>query len=48
MLFSKFFSNIQVTGNGNFFKLIKNYFSHKNLIIYIWFYATKNRAGPWI
>lgn len=35
------------TGNGNFLTLSKNYFSLKNLSIYIWFYATRNRAGPW-
>jgi len=36
------------TGNGNILTLSKNYFSFKNLSIYIWFYATKSRAGPWI
>ncbi len=35
------------TGKGNFFTLTKSYFSLKNLSIYIWFYATRNRAGPW-
>ncbi|MDD5152053.1 MAG: class I SAM-dependent methyltransferase [Flavobacterium sp.] len=35
------------TGSGNILTLLKNYFSPKNLSIYIWFYATRNRAGPW-
>lgn len=35
------------TGNGNLFKLTKKYFSFKNTSIYIWFYATKNRAKLW-
>ncbi|MEE9431526.1 MAG: class I SAM-dependent methyltransferase, partial [Melioribacteraceae bacterium] len=35
------------TGYGNFFKLTKNFLSLNNLSIYIWYYATKNRAGPW-
>jgi len=35
------------TGKGNLLTLSKNYFSIKNLSIYIWFYATRNRAGPW-
>ena len=35
------------TGKGNLFTLTKSYFSLKNLSIYIWFYATRNRAGPW-
>ncbi|NQX82022.1 MAG: class I SAM-dependent methyltransferase [Flavobacteriaceae bacterium] len=35
------------TGNGNFLSLSKSFFSLKNLSIYIWFYATRNRAGPW-
>ena len=36
------------TGVGGFIKLFKNYFSINNISIYIWYYATKNRAGPWI
>lgn len=35
------------TGNGNILTLSKNFFSLKNLSIYTWFYATRNRAGPW-
>jgi len=35
------------TGSGSFLTLSKNFFSFKNLSIYIWFYATRNRAGPW-
>ena len=35
------------TGNGGFWTLSKNYLSLKNLSIYLWFYATRNRAGPW-
>ncbi len=35
------------TGNGNLMSLSKDFFSLKNLSIYIWFYATRNRAGPW-
>lgn len=35
------------TGNGNLLKLTKNYFSIKNLGMYIWFYATKSRAKYW-
>jgi len=35
------------TGKGNLFSLTKGYFSLKNLSIYIWFYVTRNRAGPW-
>ena len=35
------------TGISNLFSLTKNYFSLNNLSIYIWFYATRNRAGPW-
>lgn len=35
------------TGKGNILDLSRNYFSLKNSSIYIWFFATKNRAGPW-
>ena len=35
------------TGNRNFFSLSKSYLSLKNLSIYIWFYATRNRAKIW-
>jgi ubiquinone/menaquinone biosynthesis C-methylase UbiE len=35
------------TGNGNFLKLSKTFFSVKNWSIYIWFYATRNRARSW-
>jgi len=35
------------TGKGSLFKLTKIYFSLKNLSIYVWFYATKNRAKLW-
>ncbi len=35
------------TGKGNLFTLSKSYFSIKNLSIYIWYYVTRNRAGPW-
>jgi len=35
------------TGKGNLFTLTKSYFSLKNISIYIWFYATRNRARPW-
>ena len=35
------------TGNGNFLTLSKQFFSFKNYSIFIWFYATRNRAGPW-
>jgi ubiquinone/menaquinone biosynthesis C-methylase UbiE len=35
------------TGKGNFFSLTKNFFSFKNLSIYIWFYATRSRAKLW-
>jgi len=35
------------TGNGGFIKLSRLYFSIKNLSIYIWYYATKNKASPW-
>ena len=35
------------TGNNSFMTLSKSYFSLKNLSIYIWYYATRNRAGPW-
>ena len=35
------------TGNGNFLTLSKNFFSFKNLSIYMWFYATRNRAKIW-
>jgi len=36
------------TGKGNFFTLSKRFLSVKNLSIYIWFYATKNRAESWM
>jgi len=36
------------SGKGNIIALSKKYFSYKNLSIYIWFLATKNRAEPWI
>jgi ubiquinone/menaquinone biosynthesis C-methylase UbiE len=36
------------TGSGNLFKLSKQYFSLKNLSIYIWYRATKNSAQLWI
>ena len=35
------------TSKGNFFTLSKNYFSLKNLGIYVWFYATRNKANSW-
>lgn len=35
------------TGDGGFIALSRNYFSFRNISIYIWYYATKNRAGPW-
>lgn len=35
------------TGKGNIFTLTKKYFSLKNLSIYIWYGATRKRAGPW-
>ncbi len=35
------------TGNGGLHSITKNYFSFKNLSMYIWFYATKNRAKQW-
>jgi len=35
------------TGEGNIVTLTKSFFSTKNLSIYIWFYATRKRAGPW-
>jgi len=35
------------TGKGNLISLTKGYLSLKNLSIYIWFFATKNRAGSW-
>ena len=35
------------SGKGSFFSLTKNFFSIKNLSIYIWFYATRSRAKLW-
>ena len=35
------------TGKGNILSLTRNYFSLKNLSVYIWFYATRNRAESW-
>lgn len=35
------------TGKGNMTTLSKKYFSLNNLSIYIWFIATRNRAGQW-
>jgi len=35
------------TGKGNIVTLSKNYFSLKNASIYVWYYATKNRAESW-
>ncbi len=35
------------TGNKRFLSLTKQFFSIKNLSIYIWFYATKNKAKKW-
>jgi hypothetical protein len=35
------------TGKGNILKLSRNYFSLKNLGIYIWYSATKKRAKLW-
>jgi len=35
------------SGKGNILKLSKNYFSMGNSSIYIWYYATKNRARLW-
>ena len=35
------------TGKGNFLTLTKHYFSLSNLSIYVWFYATRNRARIW-
>ena len=35
------------TGKGGFIKLAKHYFSFNNKGIYLWYQATKNRAGPW-
>ncbi|HHC81139.1 MAG TPA: class I SAM-dependent methyltransferase [Flavobacteriia bacterium] len=35
------------TGKGNFLTLTQQFLSAKNLSVYIWYYATKNRAGPW-
>lgn len=35
------------TGKGTILKLSKNYFSIKNLGIYVWYLATKNRAKIW-
>lgn len=35
------------TGNGNAISLSKHYLSLKNLSIYIWYHATRNRAKIW-
>jgi ubiquinone/menaquinone biosynthesis C-methylase UbiE len=35
------------TGNKGIFSLTKQFLSIKNLSIYIWFYATKNKARKW-
>ena len=35
------------TGKGNFLTLSQKFLSLRNLSIYIWFYATRNRASPW-
>ena len=35
------------TGNKGFLSLTKQFLSIKNLSIYIWFYATKNKARKW-
>ena len=35
------------TGNKGFITLTKQFLSIKNLSIYIWFYATKNKARKW-
>lgn len=35
------------TGKGNVLKLTKHFFSIKNLGIYIWYSATKNKANTW-
>lgn len=35
------------TGKGGIFKLTTNFFSIKNLGIYVWYYATKNNAVSW-
>ncbi|PHS67289.1 MAG: hypothetical protein COB12_03840 [Flavobacterium sp.] len=35
------------TGIGNIFTLTKYFFSLKNIGIFIWFYATRNRAAKW-
>jgi len=35
------------TGKGNIISLTKSYFSFRNASIYIWFYATRNRAVSW-
>jgi len=35
------------TGNGNMLTLSKKYFALKDLSIYIWFNATRNRAKTW-
>jgi ubiquinone/menaquinone biosynthesis C-methylase UbiE len=35
------------TGKGTLFTLSKAYLSLKNLSVYIWFYATRNRAKIW-
>jgi len=35
------------TGIGNVFSLTKHFFSLKNIGVFIWFYATRNRAKLW-
>jgi len=35
------------TGIGNFFSLTKHFFSLKNIGVFIWFFATRNRAKLW-
>jgi ubiquinone/menaquinone biosynthesis C-methylase UbiE len=35
------------TGKGNHFTLTKQFFSFKNLSIYVWYAATKKRAKSW-
>ncbi len=35
------------TGKGNILKLSKNYYSVKNLSVFIWYSATKRRAKLW-
>jgi len=35
------------TGKGNLIKLSKNYLSFKNFGVYVWYFATKNRAKIW-